>query len=305
MAQVEDLKAALDTRPTRTQVAHEADAARKCSEAAAAERIQQLEQLTQTTTTACRAACSQVLELESVVRSEQTKRGLAATELQAAKTRLAAVGAQEQDNSQRCRERRQAERDRELDTARDEVERLKVRVLELEARAPLSKRGQAAPVVLQTIRTTDAPDAPFCGRTLEFMRRLVDECNGSFEGAATANAMILGLHIGPDVADSRLFGPDAFRRAFLRAGIADEEAAAKRNQADPGPWCIAQVRGSVGVVVYITLCHATLYHIIECSMRYCTTVLYCTVLYCTVLYCTVLYSTLLYSTLLRMRAVAR
>jgi hypothetical protein len=241
MAQVEDLKAALDTRPTRTQVAHEADAARKCSEAAAAERIQQLEQLTQTTTTACRAACSQVLELESVVRSEQTKRGLAATELQAAKTRLAAVGAQEQDNSQRCRERRQAERDRELDTARDEVERLQSRVQELEAGAPLGKRGQAAPVMLQRVRTTDNPDAPFCGRSLEFMRRLVDECNGSFEGASTANALVLGLHLGSHVPDARLIPPESFRRAFLRAGIADEEAAAKRNQEDEGPWCIAQV----------------------------------------------------------------
>jgi hypothetical protein len=208
------LKAALDTQPTRTQAAHEAGAARKCSEAAAAERIQELEQLAQAMRTACSAACSQVAELESAVRSEQIKRGTAVTELKATKTRLAAVDAQERDTSLRRRELRQAERDKELDIARGEVGRLKVRVLELEAGAPLSKRGQAAPVVLQTVRTTNALHAPFCGRTLEFMRRLVDECNGSFEGAATANAMVLGLHLGPDVADSRLFSPDAFRRAF-------------------------------------------------------------------------------------------
>ena len=242
LAEVENLKVALDTRPTRTQVAHEADAARKCSEAAAAERIQQLEQLTQTMTTACRAACSQVAELESAVRSEQTKRGLAVTELQATKARLASVDAhEERDASLRLREWRQAERGRELSIAREEVGRLQLRVQELEAGAPLGKRGQAAPVVLQRVRTTNDTDAPFCGRSLEFMRRLVDECNGSFEGASTANALVLGLHLGSHVPDARLIPPESFRRAFLRAGIADEEAAAKRNQEDEGPWCIAQV----------------------------------------------------------------
>ena len=108
---------------------------------------------------------------------------------------------------------------------------------------------QQAPLLQQKVRTCDSADAPFLGRSLEYMCRLVDESNGSFEGVATANALVLGMHFGPDVPDAMLFTAATLKNAFHRVGIAAQEADAERNQADDGPWCIAQDAGGGTLMV--------------------------------------------------------
>ena len=132
----------------------------------------------------------------------------------------------------------------ELNVARKTVAELRMQVQQLQAAAPLGQRQSPTQLLsMQCVRTTDGVDAPYTGRSLEFMRRIVDEANVSFEGAATANALILQWHFGDEVPESHLTNATAFRRSFLRAGIADEEAAAARNTADTGPWSIANCAG--------------------------------------------------------------
>ena len=164
------------------------------------------------------------------------------------------------DTTLRNQERREAGQWRELDAAREEVSELRKTIAELQTESQRGlrlsspqQRKHVGPidVVLQPIRTSDDADAAFEGRSLEFMRRIVDECNCSFEAACTANALVLQWHLGDAVPDGHLTSATAFRRSFLRAGIADEEAAAAQNAADPGPWSIAQDAGGGTLMVAI------------------------------------------------------
>ena len=248
---------ALGSAPSRTQLRQELrqelDAERRLADAATGERLVWFEAQLCEQLQARQAADRQVAEMETQVRSEQTRRGLMAAELEAAKVKLAKVNTWEQDGTLRNQARREKARVDELTDARAEVTALRQRVGELEAAAPLvGPRGtqQPKPPVLQALRVSGGDEnAPFTGRSIEFMRRLVDETNGSFEGAATANALVLAMHLGAEVTDDQLITAGSIRNAFSRGGLADEEAAAERNRADEGPWCIAQDAGGGTLMV--------------------------------------------------------
>ena len=66
---------------------------------------------------------------------------------------------------------------------------------------------------LQPLRTrSDKSEAPLLPRTLEFMRRVVDETNCSLAGAATSNALWCKLHLG-EVSEDRLISLNSFPTA--------------------------------------------------------------------------------------------
>jgi hypothetical protein len=96
---------------------------------------------------------------------------------------------------------------------------------------------------LMCIRTTDAPNAAFTARTLEFMRRTLDESNQSFEGASASNSLVLTEHLGGPPPASHLKNPESFRRAVITLGIVDQENEAKANTEYTGPICIASDGG--------------------------------------------------------------
>jgi len=197
-AELDEKRAALKAAPSRTQAWHEAEEARRHADAAAGERTAQLERDCQQLREGGLKALELIAGLESQLRSEQTRRGLLAADLETARLKLAKVEEKPQDTTLRNQQRREAGLRDELDAARATVAELQTRVQQLAA-MPLGQRGQEpsqAARPLQQVRTRDAADAPFSARSLEYMCRLVDESNGSFEGAATANALVLGMHYG-------------------------------------------------------------------------------------------------------------
>ena len=237
--------------PSRTQVRHEAELERRRTDATAAERTAQLEQACKRLREGSAQALELIAGLESRLRSEQTRRGQATADLETARLKLAKVEEKPQDTTLRNQQRREGGLRDELDAARATVAELQTRVQQL-AEMPLGQRGQEpsqAARPLQQVRTSVHADAPFSARSLEYMCRLVDESNGSFEGAVTANALVLGMHYGADVPDSMLYSAGTLRNAFHRVVIAAQEADAARNRTDSGPWCIAQDAGGGTLMV--------------------------------------------------------
>ena len=91
---------------------------------------------------------------------------------------------------------------------------------------------------LVAIRCSDRDDAAFNARAIEYQRRRVDESNLSFEGAATANALVLAMHLGTPSPD-RLICSKSFQNAFYRGGLLDNEEEAEANRASPNLWTFA------------------------------------------------------------------
>ena len=241
---------ALSQTASRSELRAQQEAARRRDAAAAAEREEQLSRQIEELVTAGREACCTIQQLEAKVRSEQTRRGLVAAELETATLKLQKLEPPTQDTTVRNQERREAAQWKEIDAARAEISQLRERVQQLQQAAPAARGHQVQTISLQPVRTGDSDCAPLTGRSVEYLRRLVDESNGSFEGAATSNAIILGLHFGADhVPDSRLVSAATIRNAFFRAGLADQERDAERNANDTGPWCIAQDAGGGTLMV--------------------------------------------------------
>jgi hypothetical protein len=243
---------ALGAAPSRTAVWHNMEQQRRGAAADAAELVRKLKRQAEATQQLFHQACHKTQELGTQLRSEQTRRGNAIAELETANAKLAKVEAAAQDTTLRNLKRREASRAAELNTAREEVRHLRERISELEACLPLGERStRLCPMTakLQQVRVRGGDEnAPLTGRSIEHLRRLVDETNGSFEGAATANALVLAMHLG-EVAEDRLISAGSIRNAFHRGGLADEEVEAERNQADRGPWCIAQDAGGGTLMV--------------------------------------------------------
>ena len=201
--------------------------------AAAAEALEDLRQ-----------ARAQITELKSTVRSEQTRRGQLAAELEAAQSKLSKLGSPRQDTTLRNLERRENERIKELDAARQTVAELRAEVDRLRAQQPAGRGVERrsfyeAPSSFIPIRTSsERDDAAFNARAIEYQRRLVDEGNLSFEGAATANALELAMHHG-EVSPDRLICSKSFQNAFYRGGLLDNEREAEANRADPALWSFA------------------------------------------------------------------
>ena len=241
--------AALREAPSRTEAQHAAREEQRARDSAALEQVRTLERDIGALKEAGRQLSEQMAGLQSTVKSEQIRRGCAVKELELVKAQLAKADASAQDTTLRNLERREKRRVEELDKARVEVAMLRERIQQLDAASPLDARLAAKPVTLQKIRTSDNANASLTGRSVEFLRRLVDESNGSFEGAATSNALVLGLHLGTDIPDSLLLSSSTIRTCFHRGGIADQEADAARNREDTGPWCIAQDAGGGTLMV--------------------------------------------------------
>ena len=182
-------------------------------------------------------------EQQCILRSEQMRRGHAVTQLESLRIKLSQVEAAQSNTSLRNLERREAERVKELADARTTVAELRAELELLRATQPAG-RGERRSFhqldnTLVPIRTSsERDDAPFDARAIEFQRRLVDEGNLSFEGAATANALVLGMHLGLPSAD-RLVCSKSFQNAFHRGGLLDNEREAEANRACPALWAFA------------------------------------------------------------------
>ena len=84
------------------------------------------------------------------------------------------------------------------------------------------------------------------GFTVECCRRLVEEAKLSFEQAATANAIVLGMHMRAVPEQEQLLSGSFFRRCVERAGVLDEESRSElfRSWSEMKAWAIAADAGS-------------------------------------------------------------
>ena len=245
---------ALRVAPSRAQARCEAEQARRCSEAAAAERIAELAADLLT-------AHEAQQQLESTVRSEQIRRGLVEAQVETA--RQVVENAKQLDSKLHNLERREQERIKELGAARETVAEQRAELERLRAQQPAGRGVERRPFyeALRTfipIRTSaDRDDAPFNARAIEFQRRLVDEANVSFEGAATANALVLSMHHGEPSPD-RLVCAKSFQNAFYRGGLLDNEREAAANRACPALWSFASdSQKGTQMMVYFKFNHVT------------------------------------------------
>lgn len=252
-----DTRSELDTlrvAPSRAQARCDAEQERRRSEAAAAETIAGL-------SFELRVALETQRQLESTVRSEQTKRGMEVAVVEAA--RLAVQQAAELGSKLRNLERREQQRIKELEAARATVAEQRAELERLRVQLPAGRGVERQCRYYDTrsswvsIRTTEErDDAPFNARTIEYLRRLVDEANISFEGAATANAIVLAMHHGAPAAD-RLICSKSFQNAFYRGGVLDNEREAAANRACPALWAFASdsQKGTQMMVYFKVRCH--------------------------------------------------
>jgi chromosome segregation ATPase len=176
----------------------DADAAdRQRGEAAAAKAALEAEQRWQlemeTLRQAAAAAVATAVEKERALHGLQTAHGMAKKELEQlrqAEVKRAAAGGSEATTRQRL-----AELTKEVEAARALVPELREKVRSLEAQLETQRRAAPAETTIKLIapRTSNSPNAPLTARASEYMRRLVEECNVSFEGAHTAVALVLGM----------------------------------------------------------------------------------------------------------------
>ena len=162
--------------------------------------------------------------MRSEMRSAQTRRGVAESKLataEALKERGAALGTDE------------------LNVARAEVARLREALAEAEAQATGTRRAGAQETVqLMGCRLWAADDAPLTARDQTFAVQLVEEANCSFQGAATAVALVLGWLFGEAALSmgKYLLSPNTISRAVEALGTLDDDRVRKVNAADTGPW---------------------------------------------------------------------
>ena len=162
--------------------------------------------------------------MRSEMRSAQTRRGVAESKLataEALKERGAALGTDE------------------LNVARAEVARLREALAEAEAQATGTRRAGAQETVqLMGCRLWAADDAPLTARDQTFAVQLVEEANCSFQGAATAVALVLGWLFGEAALSmgKYLLSPNTISRAVEALGTLDDDRVRKVNAVDTGPW---------------------------------------------------------------------
>ena len=186
-------------------------------------------------------AAEQVQAARSVVLAEQQRRGRAeskASKAEAVRAQLEATTLPP-TQSERLRERRESEMQKELETARVEVARLREALVAAEQSATGTRRDDAAEAPqLVGCRQWDADDAPLTTRDLTFCVQLVEESNGSFEGAATSLALVLGWLYGKAALNmgKYLLCAKTFSSATEVMGTLEDDAVRKANQADDQPW---------------------------------------------------------------------
>ena len=121
----------------------------------------------------------------------------------------------------------------ELNVARAEVARLREALAEAEAQATGTRRRAGAQETVQLVgcRLWDADDAPLTARDLTFVVQLVEEANCSFQGAATAVALVLGWLFGEAALTmgKYLLSPNTFSRAVEALGMLDDDRVCARS----------------------------------------------------------------------------
>jgi hypothetical protein len=168
----------------------------------------------------------------------------------------------------RTRERRILELEREVEISREVVAELRRKCEDLQA-SPVDREArrhrEAATLPAAKLRTSTGAkgfaEAPFEARTLEFIRRTVEESNSSLEGAATSNALLLQMHTGKLPDPERLFPRGSVTRAFKRLGVVDRETEAASNAKSKAFWALSSDAGNKGRAIQmmaISIWNATL-----------------------------------------------
>ena len=214
---------------------------------------------------------SQRLELAASLDSLQKSNGRTVAKLERVTTELEALKGQTQGgdskgspqshtvarlaahrSSSRTRERRIMTLETEVEAARKLVAELRGKLQDT-AFEPGSRRAQTSQAVVMPaakLRTSVGAkgfaQAPLEARTLEHLRRLVEETNCSLQGASTANAIVLQLQTGQQPNSERLICAESVKRAFTRLGVIDRAAEADVNSKDDAPWALSYDAGNKG-----------------------------------------------------------
>ena len=234
--EAERTKAAVEraTREAAAAAAAAADLGRRFGE----------EQLAREQAAAAAAAAEEVAaQLASTIRGLQTQKGQLERKLEAAKTKPRAMpprtqqAASKQPAEKNTYPRKQAAaQQQELAAARATVAQLRAEVEALTKgkEPPPRTRAPTQPPRSATLippRTTDSPDAPFTPRAYEYMRRIVEECNVSFEGASTAISLVLSMFMEAGPSEEQLASSATIKRAFEVLGLIDNDEEKLANQA--------------------------------------------------------------------------
>ena len=209
----------------------------------------------------CEELKVQLLAAEFQVHSLRTSNGMKAAELERLRFAEAARRSAASDTTLRNQQRREAKLRAELSLARAEVDQLRVQKQAKSQEALPEKRQCAGRQPMPTIpedsqaaaqpqrpklRTSNSENAPLLPRTCELLRSLVEETNGSFEGAASACALVYQLYIGHPPPPHLTFCSNTIKNAFIRLGRTDRSIEAAITRAEMAPWAIAADGGNKG-----------------------------------------------------------
>ena len=84
---------------------------------------------------------------------------------------------------------------------------------------------------------------------MEMMRRLVEETNLSFGGAATAIVLVWGMLFKDAIPEEFMISEKSFANAFLKMDVLDARAARLKNKDEDAPWAFAADGGNKGTAV--------------------------------------------------------
>lgn len=182
------------------------------------------------------------------VRSMRTTLGMANAQLE--RYRRAEARRAEQASADGSGRKRLAELTQEVSAARELVPELRERIRSLEAQQPLQQRVAPLPSVptakLLSPRTSASPDAPLTARSLEYLRRITEECNVSFEGASTAVALVLSMYLEGGPSKEQLVNSSSVKHAFEKLGMLDNDKEKLSNLASKEFWAMGCDGGNKG-----------------------------------------------------------
>lgn len=148
---------------------------------------------------------------------------------------------------ERTRARVLAGKQAELDAARSAYAEIHVKLEALREAATLQRMRSAAeaPPLMQ-LRVRDADTSALLPRTREFQRAMVDEANGSLEGAATQFSLAYQLLYGVPPPPHLSFSSKSFKKSFDVLGVVDERVEAAVSRAAAAPWAFGADGGNKG-----------------------------------------------------------
>ena len=148
---------------------------------------------------------------------------------------------------ERTRVRALARKQAEVLAARAACTELRIKLDELQEAATLQRtRAAAEPPKLMQLRLRDTDTAALLPRTREFQRAMVDESNGSLEGAATQFSLAYQLLFGVPPPPHLSFSSKTIKKSFDVLGVVDERAEAAASRAAAAPWAFGADGGNKG-----------------------------------------------------------